>query len=61
MSSSEVVSSATVIEFMIFFNLQSNFYDPREKVVVRRRGWPGSARADKSVVEVFSCKSYKIF
>ena len=60
MSSSEVVSSATVILFMIFLNLQSNFDDPREKFVVRARGLSLSATAE-SVAEVFSGKSYKIF
>ncbi|XP_044174837.1 heterogeneous nuclear ribonucleoprotein H2-like isoform X2 [Acropora millepora] len=53
MSSSEVVSSATVIVFMIFLNLQSNFDDPRERFVVRARGLPLSATVE-SVAEFFS-------
>lgn len=64
MSSSEVVSTATVIVFIIFFNLQSNFDnmtdDLREKFVIRANGLPWSATAE-SVAKFFSGKNYEIF
>ena len=64
MSSNEVVSSATVIVFIIFLNLQGNFDnmndDPTEQFVIRARGFAWSATAE-SVAKFFSGKSYKIF
>lgn len=63
-STSEVVSSTTVIVFIIFLNLQSNFYkmndSPSEKFVVCVRGLPRSTTAE-GVAKFFSGKSYKIF
>lgn len=58
------LSSASVIVFIIFLNLQGNFNnmndDPREKFVIRARGFAWSATTE-SVAKLFSGKSYKIF
>lgn len=64
MSASEVVSSATVIVFIIFIYLQSNSNnmndDPREEFVVRVCRLPSSATAE-NLAEFFSGESNKIF
>lgn len=64
MSTSEVVSSTTVMVFIIFVNLQSYFNkmnDYRgEKFVVVVRGLPQST-TEECVAEFFSGKSCKIF
>ena len=55
-------SSTTVIVFIIFLNLQSNFskMNDSEKFVVCVRGLPWSTTVE-GVAEFFSGKSYKIF
>ena len=58
--SSEIASSAILIVFMIFLNLQSNFDDSRGIFVVHACRLPWSATAE-SVAKFFSGKSYQIF